>query len=351
MPRLNANITISRNSTNTTQAVHARKEVILAAGAPRSPGLLQLSGVGPKKLLSSLGIPVKEDLPGVGYNFHDQPNFFAGVTYDYETYPYPTPFWALSNESFIEASLEEYYKDRTGPMTQVYLSGTTVAFLPLQNVTTKYLDIIEKAKKVDLRKALPAGADGTILAGYKDQQEAILKDYASPDTAVHEAAATGGEVIPLVLLKPLSRGSILINSTNPTADPVIDYGTFQHQTDVEILVEVVKKFREFIAAKSWEAVGITETNPGLSVSSNADIETVLRNQSMSTWSHPVGTCGMFPREKGGVVDAKLQVYGISGLRVVDASIMPIIPATHTSSTVYAVAEKAADLIKEDQTKG
>ena len=307
-----------------------------------------MSGIGPKKLLSGLGIDVVEDLPGVGYNFHDQPSFFAGVTYDYGTYPFPSPSWIMTNKSWADEQLATYYKNRTGPYTQVYLSGTTVAFLPLQNITDQYKEIIEDAKKVDLQKALPDGADDSLLKGYKDQQKVIFEDFASPDTAVHEAAVSGSEVIPLVNLKPLSRGSILINSTDPLADPVIDYGTFQHRTDIDVLIAAVKKFRQFVATKSWQAVGLKETDPGLSVQTDSAIEAVLRNQTQSTWSHPVGTCGMFPRENGGVVDSKLRVYGIKGLRIVDASVMPIIPATHTSSTVYAVAEKAADLIKQDQ---
>lgn len=228
-----------------------------------------------------------------------------------------------------------------GPDTQAYLSGTTVAFLSLQRLTDQYRQIIQSAKETDLANALPAGADKTLLQGYKAQQSAILADYASPDTAVHELAASGGETIPLVLIKPLSRGSILINSTDPLADPVFDYGTFQHPVDMQIFIAIYKKFRQFVAAEPWKAVGLEETVPGPSVQSDQAIEAAIRNITHSTWSHPVGTCAMMPKEHGGVVDSQLRVYGVKGLRVVDASVMPIIPATHTSSTVYAVAEKVS----------
>ena len=231
----------SRNDTKALHTVSAIAEVIIAAGAPRSSGLLQLSGIGPKTLLSGLGIEVIEDLPGVGYNFHDQPAIFTGVTYDYSKYPYPTPDWLNSNKSWFAQQLAIYYKNRTGAYTLVYNSGTTVAFLPLQNVTDQYQQIIDDAKKVDLSKILPSGADHTILQGYRAQQKVILDDYASPDAAVHET-------IPLVLLKPLSRGSILINSTDPFADPVFNYGTFQHPTDVQVAIAVFKKFRQFVGA-------------------------------------------------------------------------------------------------------
>ncbi|KAI4251043.1 MAG: hypothetical protein LQ352_005104 [Teloschistes flavicans] len=300
---------VSRNSTKIVQSVSARQEVILAAGAPRSPQILQVSGIGPRKLLAGLGIEVVEDLPGVGYNFHDQPAMFTGVTY-----------WYFSNQSWVAQQLAIYYENRTGPATQAYLSGTTVAFLSLQTLTGSYRDIISSARSTDLSSVLPVGAsnDRTILKGYKAQQRILLDSYASPNVGVHELAASGGTTIPLVLLKPLSRGSILINTSDPLADPT---------------------FRRFVAAEPWKAVGLQEVRRGPDVRSDAAIEAAVRNITQSTCSHPVGTCAMMPRGYGGVVDSELKVYGIDGLRVVDASVMPTIPGTHTSSTVYAVAEK------------
>lgn len=85
--------------------------------------------------------------------------------------------------------------------------------------------------------------------------------------------------------------------------------------------------------------------------SDGDVEGALRNGTLSSWQHPVGTSAMMPRVLGGVVDSELRVYGVEGVRVVDASVMPIGPASHTSSTVHAVAEKAADLIKAEQGYG
>ena len=84
--------------------------MILAAGAPRSPAILQLSGIGPKGLLSSLGIEVIEDLPGVGYNFHDQSTISSGVSYNYAQYPYPSPDWLNTNKSWSAQELAVYYK-------------------------------------------------------------------------------------------------------------------------------------------------------------------------------------------------------------------------------------------------
>ena len=279
-------------------------------------------------------------------------------TDNYSKYPSPSPGLYFSDPTWVDQQLKIYYENRTGkfshrqesdelfmtetgPDTQAYLSGTTVAFLSLRRLTNEYQKIIASAKKTDLAKTLPAGIDRTILEGYKAQQAAILADYGSPDTGVHELAFAGGETVALVVLKPLSRGSILINSSNPLDDPVFDYGTFQHPVDMQVAIAMYKKFRQFVAAEPWQAVGMRETKPGPSVMGDTAIEFAIRNISQSTWSHPVGTCAMLPRKYGGVVDSKLRVYGVKSLSVVDASMMPTIPASHTSSTVYAVAEKVS----------
>lgn len=234
---------------------------------------------------------------------------------------------------------ELYYKNRTGPYTMVYNSGTSVVYLPLQNTTADYYEIIQAAKSVDLASILPAGADATILAGYKAQVDIILDLYASPDATVQETTFGGSVYNPVALLKPLSRGSITINTTDPFADPVFDFGTYMHPTDLTIGVASVKKNREWFQTEPMQQIGLQEVIPGPQYTSDADIAAQLRQLTVSSWQHPSGTLSMLPRKYGGVVDSKLRVYGIRRLRVVDASIFPIIPATHTTPAVYAVAEK------------
>lgn len=113
-----------------------------------------------------------------------------------------------------------------------------------------------------------------------------------------------------------------------------------HPTDLKILIAAYKKTQQLLSTAPFASIGVTRVaNAG----TENEIEIELRNGTYSSWQHPVGTLAMMTRKLGGVVDPRLCVYGVKGLRVVDASIMPIIPASHTSSTVYAVAEKVCCL--------
>ena len=226
-------------------------------------------------------------------------------------------------------------------MTIPYQSGSIVSFLPLQNITDDSKDVVELASAVDLRSLLPADIDDTIVAGYQAQHDLILDLYGSAHATVQEVAFGGGDTVPVAMLKPLSRGVITINTTDPTAPPIFDYGTFSHPTDLHIAVLALKKTREWMASAAMQEVGAVETYPGTNVTSDGDIADAIRNFATSTWAHPSGSCAMMRKEFGGVVDPCLRVHGVEGLRVVDASVMPMIPGTHTSAAVYAVAEKVS----------
>ncbi|RMY92052.1 hypothetical protein D0864_05961 [Hortaea werneckii] len=326
--------------------VKASREIILAAGAPYSPQILQLSGIGPGNLLEELGIETIVDLPGVGSNFQDQPTMF--MQYTYSNYPYPSPEWLTTNETWTNEQLSLYYHNRTGPMTVPFFSGTLVAYLPLQNMTDESDRILHTASRVNTSSLLPINSDSTVLAGYHAQTQILLDRYRSAHTTVQEVAFGGSGSVPVALLKPLSRGSIQINTTDPSKTPLVDFGTFSHPTDLEIAVEAIKKTREFMSSVPMQETGATEIIRGANVTSDDEIAAAIRNFARSTWQHPTSSCSMMRRELGGVVDPSLKVYGVQGLRVVDASIMPLIIGSHTSSTVYAVAEKAADIIKAAQ---
>ncbi|KAI7358459.1 GMC oxidoreductase [Hortaea werneckii] len=291
----------TNSSKNPISNVRACREIILAAGAPYSPQILQLSGIGPKDLLEGLGIDTIVELPGVGR-----------------------------------------------PMTVPYYSGTLVAYLPLQNMTKEYDRILQSASNINTSSLLPVNTDPAILAGYHAQTQILLERYKSIHTTVQEVAFGGSGTVPVALLKPLSRGSIQINTTDPSKTPLVDFGTFSHPTDLEIAVEAIKKTRQFMSSAPMQETGASEIIPGANITSDEKIAAAIRNLARSTWQHPTSSCSMMRRELGGVVDPFLKVYGVEGLRIVDASIMPMIIGSHTSSTVYAVAEKAADIIKAAQ---
>lgn len=143
-----------------------------------------------------------------------------------------------------------------------------------------------------------------------------------------------------VLLHPLSRGTVNINVTHPhDTEPVVDYRTLSNPLDVELIVEMIRFKRQYHFNTSLSAFGPTEITPGQAVVSDGGLEESVRKGITPTEYHPSGTCAMLPEELGGVVDETLRVYGVDGLRVVDASVMPMLPGANTCQTVYAIAEK------------
>jgi len=221
-----------------------------------------------------------------------------------------------------------------------------VAFLSLQNVTVDYQDIIESASLTNLSCLLPLNIHPSIHAGYSAQIDQLLHLYASPHAAVEEVAWAGYASVCTVLIRPLSRGTIAINTTDPRKPPLYDFGTFSHPSDLDIAVRAVRKVREWMASPAMQALGPVEILPGASSSgddSDEALAAAIRGFATSSWQHPTSSCSMLRRELGGVVDSQLRVYGVQGLRVVDASVFPMAVAGHTSSTVYAVAEKVSGL--------
>lgn len=197
------------------------------------------------------------------------------------------------------------------------------------------------------------GADikPSVLDGYCKQREIILRLYGETSTAVQETGWGGGAVLPITLVKPLSRGLVAINSTDIFQPPLIDWRSLTYPSDLEILVEALRLNRKMIASEPMQELQPVEVSPGANLVGDDELQAAFRGLVVPTYSHPCCTASMMSRELGGVVDADLKVHGVKNLRVVDASIMPLIPATHTSATVYAVAEKVADIIKAQHKGG
>ncbi|KAJ3507097.1 hypothetical protein NLJ89_g6494 [Agrocybe chaxingu] len=147
-------------------------------------------------------------------------------------------------------------------------------------------------------------------------------------------------------MKPLSRGTVLLEPRRPLRRAL---GRFQRRTLTprrpDILVATIKFFRRWMAAPSMQQLTPVEQTPGASLTSDAQLANYLTTSMGASTAHSCCTAAMAPEEQAGVVSADLTVYGVTGLSVGDISLIPIIPATHTCATVYAIAEKAADLIK------
>ncbi|CAG8729212.1 5611_t:CDS:2, partial [Acaulospora colombiana] len=296
---------------------------ILAAGSTHTPQLLQLSGIGDKALLKSFGIDSVSNLPGVGQNFQDHPTLFVDGSFVHDLNPSPTN---LTNATWVEEQRILYETDKK-------------AFLPLSVLTDRSSDFMSILQRQSPADYLPRGIDGTIIAGALEQRKVVLGGIRSGSIAFAEYAGGATPSMALSLQKPFSRGSVKINSTDPFADPVVDYATFKNPIDLEVTVEMVKGWRKLLRLPSWVALGAIESTPGTNVTSNDALRAFIQSSMRPTDAHPCCTAAMMPQHLGGVVASDLKVYGVNNLSVIDASVMPIIPSTHLSATVYAVAEK------------
>ncbi|KAL1873986.1 hypothetical protein VTK73DRAFT_637 [Phialemonium thermophilum] len=336
---------LASNSTVTLLAT-AKLEVIISAGAIHTPQILQRSGIGPAALLKEAGIPLVVDLPGVGYNFQDHGGG-AGVSIRLNKTIVPNPGTVLANSTAAREALEEYkMRPAQGPYTQAM--GDSAVYVGLPTLTDKYQDIIDaiKAQLADgsFKSYLPGGSDLPVIEGYKAQLEILARELADPESPVMESPFASGISSSGFHLKPLSRGTVLLNVSDPEGEPVIDYRSCSNPVDWDILLTFVDFFRRYAATPTMQSLGATEETPGPNVTSRNDLIRSFRGMLTASFQHPCCTAAMLPREKGGVVGPDLRVHGLSGLRIVDTSIFPLIPGTHTSATTYAIAEKAADMI-------
>lgn len=226
-----------------------------------------------------------------------------------------------------------------GPLTLALNSA--FVFLPLGTIHQSPNLFHSKLASQSEDMYLPHGLSASVIAGYKAQKDILSKLYRSPHAAVYEVPFGGGCPGAVILQKPLSRGTIHINASNPYGEPIVDFRAFTNPLDFEQAIESIKYTRRYLRNPKFAPLKPIETAPGPNITDD-DIEglmSYLRRTSGPTSFHASGTAAMLPRELGGVVSADLKVYGTRGLSVVDASIMPLIPSTHLSATVYAVAEK------------
>lgn len=303
------------------KTVRAKREVIVTAGGVQSSKLLQISGIGDSRVLQQHNIPVLVDLPGVGQNLQDHGG--AGL-FIFQNLPEDPP---------VDPEL-----------ARTVSTGNHLSFYSLPMIAPDNYQAIVDAAEQDTNTYLPADTHSSVARGFKVQKQLLLSGFRTNSTAVSE------NVRQLVSVqRPLSRGNVAI--TGPTVwDPlVLNWRTLSHPFDVTVMVEGAKMIRRLFEPQYWpEGTNPVEFFPGANVTTDAQLTEWARSSMTPTFYHLSGSAHMGKRENGGVVDRKLKVYGVKGLRVADSSIIPLIPATHICNTVFAIAEKAADLIKADQ---
>ena len=333
-----------------TTVLKAKAEVVISAGSLHTPQILQRSGIGPPNILKQANISLLVDLPGVGANFQDHAGVYLQSWANLSSVAGPSQIDLRNNATFREEADALYaLRPAQGPYTLVGSSNAVYVGLP--NITANYDAIATTVEKQlsdgSFASFLPPGSSDTVKEGYRAQlavPAGELRDWRSP---VFESVVAGGPASMGYLLKPLSRGSVHLNASAPDGEPSIIYGTAANPVDVVILAAFIPFLRRHLETPTMKALGARELFPGSNVTSQARLEEFVRNSASGTFAHPCCTAAMMPRNKGGVVGPDLKVHGVKGLRVVDASIFPMVPGTHTSATVYAVGEKGADIIIRD----
>ena len=285
------------------ELIRAEREVLLAAGAINSPQLLLLSGVGPADELEAVGVAPRHELRGVGRNLQD--------------HPFVSLIWEVSDQRTLYGadkpkSLAEWLLRRSGKLSSTV--AEVVAF-------------------VRSRGGL-AAADIQFHMG-----AAYYEDHGAETYDGHCA------VIAPVLVAPKARGQVWLRSADPAAKPRLITNSLSEPDDVESLLAGMRLAREIAAQSPLADVVVEELKPGRGVTDDrSELEADLRRRLMLIY-HPVGTARMSDTHADAVVDSQLRVHGLDGLRVIDASVMPLIPGGNTNAPTIMVAERGADLVR------
>lgn len=230
----------------------------------------------------------------------------------------------------------------SGPYSIAF--GNIAGWLPLTAITPDRFDAL--ADELETQKHasfLPEGTHTSVARGYAAQMRGLVPAMRSKDTvwSRYYVNATTGATRP-ILNQPFSRGSININPSDPFGSPpVVDYRALTNPVEVKVLVEMIRWYRRYHFETSLQSLGPVETAPGEALQTDEELAAWLAESFSPSDYHPAGTAAMMPLDLGGVVDQTLRVYKVKGLRVVDASVMPVLPGANTCQPTYALAEKVS----------
>ena len=292
-------------------SVAARREVILSGGAYHSPHLLELSGIGNGDILRQYGIPVAKHLPGVGENLRD--------------HLHPRVSFETNRPITVNDMLRSHW--RGGREMLRYLLFRKGLFSTTSFKAIAYARSGPAVPYADIRLQCPliSGPARSIGPGVDPFPGFHLGSY---------------------FLYPSSRGHVHLSSPDPRAMPAMRANYLQDETDLAKTVQAVKLARRLSRQPAFQPVIVRETRPGPDVVTDAAIEDYVVETGQTSW-HPVGSCRM-GTDKDAVVDPRLRVHGMAGLRVADASVMPFHTSSNTNVPSIMVGEKAADLILQDR---
>lgn len=287
----------------------ANREILLCAGAINSPQLLMLSGVGEAAHLREFAIPVVKDLPGVGGNLHDH----------------------LQIRAVYRCNVPTLNNDIRNPLRK--------ALIGLQYIVTRKGPMTMAASQVGIFTRTEPDLERPDIQFHF---QPLSSD--SPGEGVNDFA---GITSSITQLRPESRGSIRLKSADPEEYPAIHANYLDAQLDQQVVIKGMRISRQVAASGAMSKYVVEEKIPGEAIQSDEELLDCARSIGETIY-HPVSTCKMGPKsDSGAVVDERLRVYGLDGLRVVDGSIMPVITSGNTNAPIAAIAEKAADMIIAD----
>lgn len=311
----------------------AKKEIIVSAGAVNTPVLLMLSGVGPKKYLKNKKIDVIADLP-VGENLQDHVRIPIPVTIDTGAQQRDEKFW-------LKAAAE-YLIDQSGPHATNYDQPNINAFLSVPDGNT-LPDV-----QIDHNYFLPN-------TSYIHSMCKKTLSFVDPICKQFVDFNTDKELLIFYvsLCRPYSRGNILIRGKNSMEHPKINSKYFSDKRDMDIFIKSLKRVVEIVNTTTFKDIKAEVKRiqfkdcDGFEFMSNDYWECMARTVTFNVY-HPVGTAKMGKtNDPSSVVNSKLKVHGVTGLRVVDASVMPTIPSVNTNAAVIMIAERASDFVKQE----